>query len=245
MAQPDEIRAVIRGTRSLTQKPFGINLVLENNVHDRLNICLEEGVKIVSLFWGAPNSYIRASHHADAFVMHSVGSVSEAQEAAAAGADVIVAQGWEAGGHVCGAVSTLTLVPAVVDAVTPIPVVAAGGIADGRGIAAVFALGASAAWLGTRFVASKEAMAHHSYKQKLLAASLTWVGRMHLIASCEIAQSRCGRRPDVRPGVSAPTKAKSSREKPMVRRSSAIALVCHLRRCRETSKVWRIMPVKA
>lgn len=170
--QPDEIRAVIRETRSLTQKPFGINLVLENNVHDRLNICLEEGVKIISLFWGAPNSYIRASHHADAFVMHSVGSVSEAQEAAAAGADVIVAQGWEAGGHVCGAVSTLTLVPAVVDAVTPIPVVAAGGIADGRGIAAVFALGASAAWLGTRFVASKEAMAHHSYKQKLLAAGV-------------------------------------------------------------------------
>ena len=170
--QPDEIRAVIRETRSLTQKPFGINLVLENNVHDRLNICLEEGVKIVSLFWGAPNSYIRASHHADALVLHSVGSVSEAQDAAAAGADVIVAQGWEAGGHVCGEVSTLTLVRAVVDAVTPIPVVAAGGIADGRGIAAVFALGASAAWLGTRFVASKEAMAHHSYKQKLVAAGV-------------------------------------------------------------------------
>jgi NAD(P)H-dependent flavin oxidoreductase YrpB (nitropropane dioxygenase family) len=170
--QPDEIRAVIRETRALTQKPFGINLVLESNVHDRLNICLEEGVKIVSLFWGAPNSYIRASHHADALVMYSVGSISEAQEAATAGADMIVAQGWEAGGHVCGAVSTLALVPAVVDAVMPIPVAAAGGIADGRGIAAVFALGASAAWLGTRFVASKEAVAHHSYKQKVVAAGV-------------------------------------------------------------------------
>jgi NAD(P)H-dependent flavin oxidoreductase YrpB (nitropropane dioxygenase family) len=170
--QLDEIRAVIRETRSLTEKPFGINLILESDVHDRLNICLEEGVKIVSLFWGEPNSYIRASHQAGALVMHSVGRVPEAQEAASAGADVIVAQGWEAGGHVRGTVSTLTLVPAVVDAVAPIPVVAAGGIADGRGIAAAFALGASAAWLGTRFVASEEALSHHTYKQKLLAAGV-------------------------------------------------------------------------
>ena len=170
--EPEEIRAVIRETRSLTEKPFGINLVLETDVHDRLNICLEEGVKIVSLFWGAPNSDIRASHQAGAVVMYSVGSVSEAEEAASAGADVIVAQGWEAGGHVRGTVSTLTLVPAVVDAVAPIPVVAAGGIADGRGIAAVFALGASAAMLGTRFVASEEALSHHTYKQKLLGAGV-------------------------------------------------------------------------
>lgn len=170
--QPDEIHAVVRGTRSLTEKPFGINLVLETDVHDRLNICLEEGVKIVSLFCGAPDSYIRAAHRAGTVVMHSVGSVPEAQEAASAGADVIVAQGWEAGGHVRGTVSTLTLVPAVVDAVSPIPVVAAGGIADGRGITAAFALGASAVWLGTRFVASEEALAHHTYKQKLLAAGV-------------------------------------------------------------------------
>jgi nitronate monooxygenase len=168
--QPDEIRAVIRKTRSLTQKPFGINLVLENDVHDRLNICLEEGVKIVSLFWGEPASYIRTSHDGGALVTHSVGSVSEARDAVSAGADVIVAQGWEAGGHVREMVSTLALVPAVVDAVGPTPVVAAGGIADGRGIAAVLALGASGAWLGTRFVASEEAAAHHAYKQKLVAA---------------------------------------------------------------------------
>jgi NAD(P)H-dependent flavin oxidoreductase YrpB (nitropropane dioxygenase family) len=161
---------VIRQTRSLTQKAFGINLVLESDMHDRLNICLEEGVKIVSLFWGEPVSYIRASHEAGALVIHSVGSVSEAQEAVSAGADAIVAQGWEAGGHVRDMIGTLALVPAVVDAVSPVPVAAAGGIADGRGIAAVLALGASAAWLGTRFVASEEARAHDAYKQKLIAA---------------------------------------------------------------------------
>ena len=170
--QPEEIRTVIRKTRALTQKPFGVNLVLETDMHDRLNICLEEGVKIVSLFWGEPARYIRASHEAGALVMHSVGTVSEAEDAVSAGADVIVAQGWEAGGHVRDMISTLALVPAVVDAVRPIPVAAAGGIADGRGIAAILALGASAAWLGTRFVASEEALSHHTYKQKLLAAGV-------------------------------------------------------------------------
>jgi NAD(P)H-dependent flavin oxidoreductase YrpB (nitropropane dioxygenase family) len=168
--KPDELRTLLRETHSLTKKPFGINLVLEEDVHDRLNICLDEGVKIISLFWGAPDSYIKRAHEAGALVTHSVGSVSEARAAVSAGADVIVAQGWEAGGHVRGTVSTLSLVPVVVDAVAPIPVVAAGGIADGRGIAAVLVLGASGAWLGTRFVACEEALAHHAYKQRILAA---------------------------------------------------------------------------
>jgi nitronate monooxygenase len=169
---PSEIRTLLHETRTLTNKPFSINLVLDADVHDKLNICLDEGVKIVSLFWGAPNSYIEASHESGAIVLHSVGSVSEAREAASAGADVIVAQGWEAGGHVRGAVGTLALVPAVVDAVAPVPVVAAGGIADGRGIAAALVLGASGVWLGTRFVASEEALAHHLYKRKLLIADV-------------------------------------------------------------------------
>ena len=169
---PAEIRTLLRVTRSLTQKPFGINLVLAQDVHDQLKLCLDEGVKIISLFWGAPHSYIQTAHQAGAFVLHSVGSVSEAREAAAAGADAIVAQGWEAGGHVRGTVSTLILVPAVVDAVAPTPVVAAGGMADGRGIAAALALGASGVWLGTRFVASEEAVAHPLYKQRILAAGV-------------------------------------------------------------------------
>ena len=169
---PSEIRTLLHETRSLTHKPFGINLVLDTDVHNKLNICLDEGVKIVSLFWGAPHHYIETSHQAGAVVLHSVGSVSEAREAASAGADAIIAQGWEAGGHVRGTVSTMILVPAVVDAVAPIPVVAAGGVADGRGIAAALALGASGVCLGTRFAASEEAVAHHLYKQRLLAADV-------------------------------------------------------------------------
>jgi NAD(P)H-dependent flavin oxidoreductase YrpB (nitropropane dioxygenase family) len=169
---PFEIRTLLQETRSLTKNPFGINLVLDADVHDKLNICLDEGVEIVSLFWGAPNSYIQTSHEAGAIVLHSVGSVSEARDAASAGADIIVAQGWEAGGHVRGTISSLVLVPAVVDAVAPTPVVAAGGIADGRGIAAAFVLGAAGVWLGTRFVASEESLAHHLYKQRLVVADV-------------------------------------------------------------------------
>src|SRR5437773_5486635 len=103
--------------------------------------------------------------------MHQVGSVAAARRAAAAGVDVIVAQGVEAGGHVEGKVGTMVLVPRVVDAVAPRPVAAAGGIADGRGIVAALALGAQAAVLGTRFLASAECRAHPYYKQKLLSAS--------------------------------------------------------------------------
>jgi len=95
--------------------------------------------------------------------MMSVGSVDEARRAADAGADVIVAQGWEAGGHVRGQVATLPLIPQVVDEVAPLPVVAAGGIADGRGLAAVLALGAQAAWIGTRFLVAEEAVTHPHY----------------------------------------------------------------------------------
>lgn len=169
--QPEEIPAAIAEIRALTDKPFGVNLVIEKDVRAQLEAALAAGVGIVSLFWGDPTVYVQAAHEAGAVVMHTVGNVAEARAAVAAGADVIVAQGVEAGGHVCGTVSTMTLVPAVVDAVAPVPVVAAGGIADGRGIAAVQALGAQASWLGTRFVASTEALAHSSYKEKLVAAA--------------------------------------------------------------------------
>ncbi|MGD9588646.1 MAG: NAD(P)H-dependent flavin oxidoreductase [Pyrinomonadaceae bacterium] len=168
---PDEMRKLLRETFSLTTRPFGINLVINNDVHDKLEICLEEGVKIVSLFWGEPGRYIETSHRAGAVVIHSAGSVAEARDAVEAGADIIVAQGWEAGGHVRGTVSTMVLVPTIADAIAPTPVIAAGGIADGRGIAAALALGASGAWLGTRFVASEEARAHEIYKQRLGSAN--------------------------------------------------------------------------
>ncbi len=102
-----------------------------------------------------------------------MGSAEEARRGVAAGVDVIVAQGWEAGGHVWSMVSTLPLVPAVVDAVAPVPVIAAGGIGDARGVAAVLALGAQAAWLGTRFLLAEEMPVHEEYRRRLIAAAET------------------------------------------------------------------------
>jgi nitronate monooxygenase len=168
---PDEIRALIRQTRTLTQRPFGVNLVLEWPMHERLAVCLDEGVSIVSFFWGDPAPYVSTVHQRGGLVVHTAGSVTEARAAAEAGVDIIVAQGWEAGGHVRGQVSTLALVPRVVDAVAPRPVVAAGGIADGRGVAAALALGAAGVCLGTRFLASAEAAVHPLYREHVVAAA--------------------------------------------------------------------------
>jgi NAD(P)H-dependent flavin oxidoreductase YrpB (nitropropane dioxygenase family) len=167
---PVRFREEIRRVRALTAKPFGVNLLLQFPVEDQVVVCLEERVPVLSLFWGDPTPYVARAHVAGVKVFHQVGSVAEARRAAAAGVDVIVAQGVEAGGHVAGEVSTLALVPRVVDAVAPRPVVAAGGIADARGVVAVLGLGAQAAVLGTRFLASTESRAHPHYKQRLLAA---------------------------------------------------------------------------
>jgi NAD(P)H-dependent flavin oxidoreductase YrpB (nitropropane dioxygenase family) len=168
-----EVRGAIRQTRELTDRPFGVNLILQWPQQERLQVCLEEGVAVVSFFWGDPSPYVATAHTAGSLVMHTVGSALEAGRVREAGVDILVAQGWEAGGHVWGQVATLPLVPCVVDAVAPTPVVAAGGIADGRGLAAVLALGAAGAWMGTRFVASQEAHAHPVYKQQLLQAAET------------------------------------------------------------------------
>ena len=167
---PPLFREEIRRVRALTDKPFGVNLILHFPVEDQVAVCLEERVPVLSLFWGDPTPYVGRAHAAGVKVFHQVGSVADARRAAAAGVDVIIAQGVEAGGHVAGEVSTLALVPRVVDAVAPRPVAAAGGIADARGVVAVLALGAQAAVLGTRFLASAEARAHPRYKQKVLEA---------------------------------------------------------------------------
>jgi nitronate monooxygenase len=105
--------------------------------------------------------------------MHTAGRAEEARRAAGYGVDIVVAQGWEAGGHVKGGVATLPLVPAVVDAVAPVPVIAAGGIGDARGVAAVLALGAQAAWLGTRFLLAEEMPIHEDYRRRLISATET------------------------------------------------------------------------
>jgi len=168
---PRLLRKEIHQVRALTDKPFGVNLLLHFPIDDHVTVCLEERVPVLSLFWGDPTPYVDRAHAAGVKVFHQVGSVPDAQRAAAAGVDVIIAQGVEAGGHVAGEVSTLALVPQVVDAVSPRPVAAAGGIADGRGLVAVLALGAQAAVLGTRFLASSESRAHPHYKQRVLEAS--------------------------------------------------------------------------
>jgi nitronate monooxygenase len=166
----DDIKAVIKRVREQTDRPFGVNLLLEWPQEERLAVCLEQRVPVVSLFWGDPTAHVPAIHRAGSLLMQSVGSVAEAVKAARAGADIILAQGWEAGGHVMGETSTMALVPQVVDAVRNLPVVAAGGICDGRGVAAALMLGATGVALGTRFVASHEAAVPEIYRELLVRA---------------------------------------------------------------------------
>jgi nitronate monooxygenase len=144
--------------------------VLHWDQTERVRACLDGGVPVLSFFWGDPAPHVATCHASGAVVLHSVATAAEARRAVAAGVDCIVAQGVEAGGHVWGEVSSLALVPAVVDGVSPVPVLAAGGIADGRGLAAALALGAAGAWMGTRFVASEEARAHPAWQQAIVAA---------------------------------------------------------------------------
>ena len=170
-ADADTMRQQIREMHTLTSRPFGVNLVLDFPQEERLAVCLEERVPIISFFWRDPSHLVPRAKEGGAIVMHTVGSAADARRAVDAGVDVIVAQGWEAGGHVRGSVATMPLVPAVVDAVSPVPVVAAGGIADGRGLAAALALGAAGAWIGTRFLASNEAAIHPRYRERILQAN--------------------------------------------------------------------------
>ena len=233
-----DVRRVVEETAALTDRPFGGNLVLEWDQHRRLQEALDAGLRIVSLPWGEPAPYVERIHAAGARVMHTVSSAEEARRAAAAGVDVIVAQGWEAGGHVRGTVATLPLVPAVVDAVAPVPVIAAGGIGDARGVAAVLALGAQAAWLGTRFLLAEEAPVHPEYRRRLIEAAETdpawyadlydvgWPNAPHraLRNSTAEAWEAAGRRPGgERPGEQEEVARLASGE-PLVRYSSAMAL---------------------
>jgi nitronate monooxygenase len=168
---PAVLRQEIRRLRALTDKPFGVNLILHFPVEEHVTVCLEERVPVLSFFWGDPTPYVGAAHDAGVKVFDQVGSVAGAQRAARAGVDVIIAQGGEAGGHLAGDVALSVLVPRVVDTVSPVPVVAAGGIADARGVVAALALGADGVAIGTRFLATPEAAAHPTYKTKVLAAS--------------------------------------------------------------------------
>jgi len=171
LCPPQLLRHQIRHLRTLTAKPFGVNFVMHFPHRDGIQVCIDERVPALSFFWGDPSEIIPAAHAAGIAVLHQVGSVDAAIRAKQAGVDVIIAQGVEAGGHVAGQVSTMVLLPRIVDAVTPALVLAAGGIADARGLAAALCLGADGVVMGTRFLATPEANAHPEYKSRLAAAS--------------------------------------------------------------------------
>ena len=161
------IHSQIQKLRTLTNKPFGVNIILPLLQEGQIEACLDEKVPILVLFWGDPKPYVAEAHKRGTKVFIQVGSVEEAKAAAAAGVDGIIAQGVESGGHVKSTISLSTIVPAVVEAVKPIPVIAAGGIANGRGVVAALSLGAQAVSMGTRFVCSEETLVTRAYKERI------------------------------------------------------------------------------
>ena len=172
----EDLLDTIAEVRRRTARPFGVNFVLsitEAQRHANLDAALDAGVPVVSTFWADPAPVIERIHDAGALALHTVGSAEEARRVVELGVDAVVAQGVEAGGHVWGQVGTMALTPAVVDAVPDAHVIAAGGIADGRGLAAALALGAGAAWIGTRLLLAREANFHPAYCQAIMAARET------------------------------------------------------------------------
>lgn len=177
---PAELRAEIRRVREQTDKPFGVDILFAtargegaeverftDAVRGWVDVALEERVPVLVAGLGNPGPVTGEAHRRGLKVMALCGNVKQARDHAASGVDVVIAQGHEAGGHT-GRVAGLVLIPAVVDAVAPRPVVAAGGVADGRGLVAALALGAAGVWLGTRFIATAEGHAHANYKAKIV-----------------------------------------------------------------------------
>ena len=194
--RPEQIRAGTAAIRECTNRPFALNFLLFDIEEDSFASALALEPCVIAFAWPAAEQdvkpYVERAHAAGCKVTFMAGGVPEAVKGARAGADVIIAQGTEGGGHV-GWQTTITLVPMVVDAVAPISVLAAGGIADGRGLAAAIALGADGVLLGTRFLASRESSLHPNFKQAIvdadghdtvlsgipdIAAGLVWPGAM-------------------------------------------------------------------
>lgn len=168
-APPEVVREQIREVKKRTDKPFGVNVMLLNpNAADVAHIVIEEGVPVVTTGAGSPAKFMEAWKQAGVTVIPVVASVAMAKMMERAGADAVVAEGMESGGHI-GAQTTMALVPQVADAVQ-IPVIAAGGIADGRGVAAALMLGAEGVQMGTRFITAKESIVHPSYKERVIKA---------------------------------------------------------------------------
>lgn len=168
----EELREEIRLTREITDKPFGVNLMLQmGNIDALVEVIIEEKVKLVTTGAGSPEKYIPALKEAGIFIMPVIASVRHATKMEKLGVDGVIAEGQEAGGHI-GQSSTMSLLPQIVDAVD-IPVIGAGGIGDGRSVAAMYALGAQGIQVGTLFLATEECPISENYKQKLLEANDT------------------------------------------------------------------------
>ena len=168
-APPEVVREQIRKTKELTKNPCGVNVMLLNpNAPEVAQVVIEEGVKVVTTGAGNPGKFMKAWKEAGVVVIPVVASVAMAKMMERGGADAVIAEGMESGGHI-GSQTTMTLVPQVADAVS-IPVIAAGGIADGRGIAASFLLGAEGVQMGTRFLVAKESIVHSNYKERVIKA---------------------------------------------------------------------------
>ncbi|MGB9932920.1 NAD(P)H-dependent flavin oxidoreductase [Haloarcula amylolytica] len=175
--EADAIRDAYTAAASATDGVVGVNVVLDESTgvlspSACLDACLDAGASVVSFSFGDAEPYIDRVHETGGTVIVTVASAAEARAAVDAGADVVVAQGREAGGHVQSDVTTLALLPRVVDTV-PVPVVAAGGLGDGRGLAAALTLGADGGWFGTRFVATEESGAHETYRERIVDAPET------------------------------------------------------------------------
>jgi NAD(P)H-dependent flavin oxidoreductase YrpB (nitropropane dioxygenase family) len=165
----EQLRAVIHQIRAATDAPFNINFITCFDNDPQIRVCAEEKVPVASFHWGHPSpEHLRLLRDAGVSAWEQVGGVEAAKKAVGDGVEVIVAQGWEAGGHNYGGLPSMVLVPEILDAVSPALVLASGGIVDGRGVAAALALGADGVWVGTRLVATPEAAVHYEHKRRLV-----------------------------------------------------------------------------
>jgi NAD(P)H-dependent flavin oxidoreductase YrpB (nitropropane dioxygenase family) len=193
---PEQVRERTTAIRQETNKPFGLNFLTFDTREDSFAVALELRPSVMQFAWARPDqdlkTYFDRSHQVGCKVTYMAGTVPEAVRAAKAGADIIIAQGTEGGGHV-GWMASMPLIPMIVDAVSPLPVLAAGGFADGRGLVAALSLGAQGILLGTRFLATTESPLHPNFKQAIvdsdghdtqlseipdIAAGLVWPGAM-------------------------------------------------------------------
>ena len=169
-APPDFVRQQIRAAKAHTAKPYGVNVPLFNPLVDEIvQVCIEERIPVFTTGAGNPTPYIAPMKAVGTLVIPVVASAALAKRLVRAGADAVIAEGQESGGHI-GEVTTMALLPAVVDAVA-VPVIAAGGLADGRGLLAALAMGAAGIQMGTRFICTDECIAHLNYKHAIIAAN--------------------------------------------------------------------------